>query len=85
MTFAQALKLQNELYLVTDELSNKLNSFTKNELGMVSFSDKEAKEFKNAYDLKFRDLQNVNKVLTSKFKKEYKKHRAEVRKSRYTN
>ncbi len=85
MTFKQALKLQSELYSITDELSNKLNSFDKNELGMISYSNNESKEVKNALRIKFRELQKVNKMLTSEFKKEYKMHRLELRRSRWNN
>jgi len=85
MTFTETLNLQNELYIITETLGNQINSFEKNELGMISFSNKEVGSIKILFDIKFKELQKVNKSLNSNFKKEYKEHRLAKRKLRFNS
>jgi len=85
MTFTETLNLQTELNIITEDLGNQINCFEKNELGMISFSNKEVGSIKILFDIKFKELQKVNKSLTSNFKKEYKEYRLAKRKLRYNN
>ena len=65
------------------DLSNKLNSFPKNELGMTVENIRRHDEFKaiqNLYSIEFKKLQDLNKLGSNLFKKELANERNEKRK-----
>ena len=49
MTFIETIELKNKLELITDNLSDKLNSFPRSNSGLVSDEGIEAQEYIKSY------------------------------------
>lgn len=90
MTFQEAKKISNQLNLLVDDNSNKLNEFLipyKNQIigGLVPNNIRNMKEFqelKHNYDISFKQLQAFNKYYIKEFKKELQEERDKKRKKR---
>lgn len=66
-------EIKNKQNAIVDELSDKLNSYPKDNLGMVIESARVSSEFrelKTQYQKEFKKLQDINREGMKKFKKE---------------
>ena len=73
MDYNQAKAYKQELNVLINEASNELNSFEKNEIGVMPDHVRVSENYqsvKDKYDLLFISLQNFNKWYVKKFKKE---------------
>ena len=73
MDYNQAKAYKQELNVLINEASNELNSFEKNEIGVIPDHVRVSENYqsvKDKYDLLFISLQNFNKWYVKKFKKE---------------
>lgn len=72
MTFLEAINLSKEISLITDDLSDKLNSFEKSSNGMVLESVRLSdnfRELKSQYNKYFKKEGEINRYINRNFKK----------------
>ena len=75
MTFIQTLELKNKLELITDNLSDKLNSFPRSNSGLVSDEVRTSDSYrtlKSEFNKAFENQKIVTKYGNKHFKKEFR-------------
>lgn len=73
MLYLEYKKIRSKQITITDELSNILNSFTKESNGMIIESirlSNEYKALKNKFNIEFKKEQEITKLGMKLFKKE---------------
>ena len=75
MTLELYTELKEPIELRVEKYGNILNSFPKNEIGLVVNKNIEYLEAKKSFDLAFNELRTLNKHTPNKIKKEYSKNK----------
>lgn len=81
--FNEYKELKEKQDKIVSELSIKLNSFSKNEFGMVVENIRMSDDFnviKKSFTIEYKKLQDINKLGLKLFKKEIKNEQSEKRK-----
>lgn len=81
--FNEYKELKEKQYKIVSELSIKLNSFPKNEFGMVVENIRMSDDFKSikkSFTIEYKKFQDINKLGSKLFKKEIKNEQSEKRK-----
>ena len=81
--FNEYKEIRDKQEIIVSELSIKLNSFQKNEFGMVVESVRMSDDFKaikKSFTIEFNKLREINKLGSKLFKKEIKNEQNEKRK-----
>ena len=81
--FNEYKEIRDKQDKIVTELSIKLNSFQKNELGMIVESVRMCDDFKaikKSFTIEFNKLQDINKLGSKLFRKEIKNEQSEKRK-----
>lgn len=81
--FNEYKELKEKQDKIVSELSIKLNSFPKNEFGMVVENIRMSDDFnsiKKSFTIEYKKLQDINKLGSKLFKKEIKNEQSEKRK-----
>jgi hypothetical protein len=84
-TYREYKEVKSKQDTIVDQLSDKLNSYTKGAFGMVEESVRMSKEYKTIkmqYSIEFKKLQNINSFGVKTFKKEIRKEHEEKRNQR---
>jgi len=77
LTFAQCLDSKKSINKKIDQYDNELNSFPRQENGLISDLYRKTNEFqesKKQFNFWFNQLQAINKYLVKNYKKESREH-----------
>lgn len=84
--YPEWLEVQKYLIEITDKLSNDLNMFPKDDIGMVTEETRKSEAYiftKKLFTNQFKQLQTINSFVQKNFKKEIDKYRLEKRRKVY--